>query len=641
MNKRRLGILILILAILYGLSGVVAAEDEEKNVRIEYEEPNGKNQYYVKKPTVKIYHAGKELFTKIQLQNEQDILLEEKLGEKENSFQIDENIFKEGKHKLIVWQENKDGEEIEGTRSEKEFNIDTIPPEEVDFQYEGISKGEILYFPQKTTVKLTTMDQGSGIENIFYQMEGDQEKKESVEELQVEISSEFHGKITAWAEDYAGNKNKVTVSKYIVCDMKKPDIVIHTDLEEGKWYSKNINATIEVKDSGKSSGIESIRCYFNGKMIKEIEKLPDFCRKEKFDVQLKELGELMIEARDYAGNISWEKQQILIDKEKPEIIMSGSYPNMITSKLVKVAISIKDSKRLNTTSVTLKKKNEINENIILEKSENQFVENQWKTDLEIVEDGIYIIEVKAVDMAGNVERKEQQIIVDKTNPIIKHVDELNGKWLKRFDWAYPISEFIFDLTKFRYEIRLDGKLQPLYLSEVKEGKHIFYVKATDCVGNEAIARAEFMIDHTKPEIFIEGIKDCETYESVEMKIGVKDETEKLQGVWINGEKQKIDADSKVFHFISKEIGEYTIDVQAIDLAGNRAERRIHFSIEEKKNILEKIFKKEKKEERKDSEKNGKQNKAIYIMSGMGILMVTSVILCNKKKKRPHKREDAE
>ncbi|WP_461811441.1 hypothetical protein [Faecalimonas sp.] len=641
MNKRRLGVLILILVILYGLSGVVAAEDEEKNVRIEYEEPNGKNQYYIKKPTVNIYHAGKELFTRIRLQNDKEMLLEKSLDEKENSFRIDENTFKEGQHKLIVWQENQEGEEIKGTRSEKEFNIDTVPPEEVDFQYEGVGKGEILYFQKETIVKLRTMDQGSGIENIFYQIEGAQERKESVGELQLKLPEEFQGKITAWAEDFAGNKNKVIVSKYIVCDMKKPDIVIHTDLETGKWYSKNINTTIEVKDSGKSSGIESIRCYFNGKMIKEIEKLPEFCREEKFDVQLKELGELMIEARDYSGNIAWEKQKILIDKEKPEIVMSGSYPNMITSKVVRVEISAQDTKRLKTTSVTLKKKNEINENIILEQAENQFVENQWKTDLEIVEDGIYIIEVKAVDMAGNVERKEQQIIIDKTNPIIRHVDELNGKWLKRFEWTYPISEFIFDLTKFRYEIRLDGKLQPLYLLEAKEGKHIFYVKATDCVGNEAMARAEFMIDHTKPEIFIEGIEDFEMYESVEMKIGVKDETEKLQGVWINGEKQRIDVDSKVFHFISKEIGEYTIDVQAIDLAGNRAQKRIHFSIEEKKNILEKIFTKVEKEERKDKEKNEKENKVMYIVSGLLIFMAMGVILCYKKKKRPCKREDAE
>lgn len=641
MNKRRLGVLILILVILYGLSGVVAAEEEEKNVRIEYEEPNGKNQYYIKKPTINIYHGGKELFTKIQLQIDKEILLEKSLDEKENSVQIDENIFKEGLHKLIVWQENQNGEEIEGTRCEKEFNIDTIPPEEVEFQYEGMGKGEILYFQKETLVKLRTMDQGSGIENMFYQIEGDQEKKEKAEELQLKLSENFQGKITAWAEDFAGNKSKVTVSKYIVCDMQKPDIVIHTDLEKGKWYSKNINATIEVKDRGNSSGIESIRCYFNGKRIKEIEKLPEFCREEKFDVQLKELGELMIEARDYAGNITWEKQQILIDKEKPEIVISGSYPNMITSKIVKIEICVQDAKKLNTTSVTLKKKNEANEKIVLEQAENQFVENQWKTDLEIVEDGIYTIEAKAVDMAGNVERKEQQIIIDKTNPIIKHVDELNGKWLKRFEWTYPVSDFIFDLTKFRYEIRLDGKLQPLYFLESQEGKHIFYVKATDSVGNEAIARAEFMIDHTKPEIFIEGIKDYETYESAEIKIGVKDETEKLQGVWINGEKQKIDVDSKVFRFESKEIGEYMIDVQAIDLAGNQAEKRIHFSIEEKKNMLEKIFKKVEKEEQKNKEKSGKESKVMYIVSGMVIFMAMCVFLCYQKKKRPYKREDAE
>ena len=35
-------------------------------------------------------------------------------------------------------------------------------------------------------------------------------------------------------------------------------------------------------------------------------------------------------------------------------------------------------------------------------------------------------------MAGNVDRKEEQFIVDKTNPIIRYVEELNGKWIKSF-----------------------------------------------------------------------------------------------------------------------------------------------------------------------------------------------------------------
>ena len=63
-------------------------------------------------------------------------------------------------------------------------------------------------------------------------------------------------------------------------------------------------------------------------------------------MQIKECGELLVEVRDYAGNISWQKQKILIDKEKPESTLSGIYANMITSKDVRLGIAVKDRRQL-------------------------------------------------------------------------------------------------------------------------------------------------------------------------------------------------------------------------------------------------------------------------------------------------------
>lgn len=186
-------------------------------------------------------------------------------------------------------------------------------------------------------------------------------------------------------------------------------------------------------------------------------------------------------------------------------------------------------------------------------------------------------------------------------------------------------------------------MQTLFLTERKEGKHIFYVKATDVAGNEAVARAEFVIDHTKPEIFVEGAADNESYEEkTEIKLGVKDSTERLEEVWINGEKQKTDADSKLFRFTADEIRDYNIVARAVDLAGNQSVKNINFSIMEKKNILEKVFaptETEKPKNQKEKKEHKKQE--VYLIAGIVILAMMGIMFGYKMKKRPHKREDAE
>lgn len=217
---------------------MAASEEEKKEFRVEYEEPNGKNQYYTKKPTVRIYHGDKEVVTQIRLKQDDKILLEKTIDKVEKEFQIDAEMFKEGKQQLLVWQEDEKGEIIEETKLEREFLIDTILPKKIEFEYEGEDRGDVLYFQKETAVKLKAQDDGSGIENIYYQIEKE-EQKQVFSEMQVELPRGFQGRITAWSEDKAGNVGDTVMSKYIVCDVRKPNIEIYTDLEEEKMaYEK-------------------------------------------------------------------------------------------------------------------------------------------------------------------------------------------------------------------------------------------------------------------------------------------------------------------------------------------------------------------------------------------------------------------
>ena len=162
MSRRKLSVIILVLLILYGLSGMAAAEEHTEEVRIKCEEPNGKNGYYTKKPTVIIYHGGREDMTQIRLKQGDNILLEKTLDKAEKEFHVEPEKFKEGKQRLEVWQEDENGEVIEETKIEREFLIDTILPKKIEIQYEGGNEEEVLYFSKETAVKLKAYDEGSG-----------------------------------------------------------------------------------------------------------------------------------------------------------------------------------------------------------------------------------------------------------------------------------------------------------------------------------------------------------------------------------------------------------------------------------------------------------------------------------------------
>ena len=91
-------------------------------------------------------------------------------------------------------------------------------------------------------------------------------------------------------------------------------------------------------------------------------------------------------------------------------------------------------------------------------------------------------------------------MIDTKNPVIKMVDELQGKYLKKFSWDYPVDVFIKDFTTFVHQIQMDGRLYPIGTEIDTEGRHTLQVNAIDAAGNEAVARAEFVIDHTPPKI---------------------------------------------------------------------------------------------------------------------------------------------
>ena len=134
------------------------------------------------------------------------------------------------------------------------------------------------------------------------------------------------------------------------------------------------------------------------------------------------------------------------------------------------------------------------------------------------------------------------------------------------------------------------KTFPLNDMETEEGIHLLEVKAEDAAGNQSYARAVFTIDHTPPEIHLGELEDGGVYkERVLLSLWVDGEGERLKSLAINGERQKLSADSRIFQYEITEPGMYVVDVRADDLTGNESAERISFEVRERKGLAAKIF----------------------------------------------------
>ncbi len=123
-----------------------------------------------------------------------------------------------------------------------------------------------------------------------------------------------------------------------------------------------------------------------------------------------------------------------------------------------------------------------------------------------LKDGRHIFKVKAEDKAGNIERKPIKYVwfIDSKAPSVKFEKKnsiLTNKSFKKF-WFFANEKAVF-------ECKLDDKewqkcKNSIKITELTDGKHRFFVRATDKAKNVSkIAELNFEVDTTPPKIEFE------------------------------------------------------------------------------------------------------------------------------------------
>ena len=550
--------------------------------------------------------------------------------------------------------------------------IDVTAPEKVEFQYSDFEEREKVISNEKVELILKSQDKESEVAFIYYEISDGREGKLEGTEGSLILEPEFRGTVNAYAVDQAGNQSEISTSKEIICESTTPEIVLDLHGTEG-WNWDFVPVSVEIQDQEISSGLQSVKCYVNHEVVIneqiDLENTVSLWDGE-FTVDIVSLNgsgiPIVVETTDYAGNIQMASRLVYIDRSYPQIEISGSYDKMISGEGVIMEIVAADENILENGKIMVWRNPPKQErSLYIEQMQEQAVpchKNEsgegcvWKLVLE--EDGVYEVEVTVQDAAGHQQVLHQTLTVDRTNPIIRFIEQMHGTHIPYFQWNYDVSEMIEEFTEYQYQMTLNGRMYTSGTYVEEEGEKLLSVEVIDAAGNRSTANAVFCIDHTPPEIQAYQLKDGGIYEkSAELNLEVGEPGAYLEGVFINSEKINLTEDSQIFSQTLEEPGEYIVRARAKDLAGNKSELELKFRIEKrslaavlfkpvKKLLSEEGNQKEQKEVQKEEQKketsdmeNGKRGmpeRALGILIFTGILSGVGIagyyLLCCYKKK---------
>jgi hypothetical protein len=236
-------------------------------------------------------------------------------------------------------------------------------------------------------------------------------------------------------------------------------------------------------------------------------------------------------------------------------------------------------------------------------------------------DGNYTFDIACRDAAGNAAAAftTQKFIVDKSQPLIKvaydNLSSGNGNYYKKTRTAtVTITEANFETSRIvikgkatndgnaiKYPVPSEwvsrGDMHTATITYSEDAKYIFDISYTDKAGNlsSPYSPDEFYIDTTAPTITIEGVADKSANRGEVIPIVSCSDTNfdknlvqlSLIGVvrgsisYIGGAKDVKNGQAYAFDSfpVSREVDDiYTLRAEATDLAGNKTEQTIKFSV---------------------------------------------------------------
>lgn len=582
----------------------------------------------------------------------------------------------------VIFAKNADTEDVSDSETPEE-HPDEKPeekPEEpvpqiYEIQYDS-PDGENGYYRTKPTVKIISRDERNFTKYLL-KMDGIEVGNGCLEGVDqtMEIASSNFGEgiilLEIWMEDEEGieiaeSRKQVT----FMVDTMAPTISMTAPNGFDVWYDGDVPVGIEASEVGRGSGLGYVRSFINGTLIDNVDvSASENAEVYAGNVQVTESSVngsaifILAEIVDRAGNRANMTNTVFIDREAPQIVWGGVSDYQISGKPLSLTGSVTDENGISYQSAQVHFCDTAGKESSRDLSEWLSTPGENTRGLCLDQDGSYTITAETSDKAGHTVEQMIHVTIDQTSPIIRYVDQLSGSYLPYFEWNYESGDMVSDFTSYEYHMKMDGILYQSKQRISSEGIHMFQVDAVDAAGNKNEIQAAFVIDHTPPKILFGNVEDEMTYEEgIVLNISTEEDSDYIQKIVINGEKQKTNAASRYFQFPMQEAGVYEVNVTASDLTGNRTQQTITFEIKDEatiksivlepvKKVLDKIGVKQTTRKDKNEIQDAEEQKelktyqiALMLLIAIGIMVCASwQIYENLKrynKKPPHKREDA-
>ena len=392
--------------------------------------------------------------------------------------------------------------------------------------------------------------------------------------------------VTTYAIDLAGNKSETKKEEFVV-DSTAPTVAL-SGIKEGAFSNKPVTITAEVNE--RFFKTNNVSFTYNGTKIPFESTSVNSKVSKTFNKD--GIYEIKLSATDKAGNSSATKTlKFTIDTKKPEITISvpdqGTYDTLIAPK-----VTIKDE-YFKSKDISLSKAVAFKDSFNDKGGTRTYVDiPRFKEN-----DGVYNLNVRATDEAGNVATATKTFIVNRFGSTFK-VKQKPSKYGKVPDSDVVITEtnvsgiesykikISRDAESFEAEgvkVETDGDTTTYTIPKSnfeKDGVYKVTITTKDKAGNTSKSKSDFnfVIDNAEPVITYTGVEANTTYKesSVKMYVQATDTlTENSEiSVFAGGKELKVKEDENG-QYVEIPFGyNQDIKITATDKAGNTATTEI-------------------------------------------------------------------
>ena len=452
----------------------------------------------------------------------------------DGSFSIEVTL-SEGDNTITIIATDKNGNEA---RKDILLTSDTTNPE---VSVTNVTDGQ-SYDPP-VTPEISTTDDTNTTNQVSLEKDG-QEVADYSEGT--EISAAGNYTLTITTTDEAGNTTKETIT-FSINDVAPPEISLNQS-------TTNIVNNNEFTVSG--SVDEEATVYVDGNEVSVVDK------QFSVTVSLTEGDNtIRVEAEDTSGNISTKDISATLDTVDPIVSISGVESGSSYNSSVTPIITNDEEGASYTWDISLTK-------------DGNSVSGYSKGD-EISEPGSYCLSVNATDAAGNQCNKTCLFTInaDTESPII-NLDQNSGERVNTA--SFTVSGTVNEeavVTVNGTEVTLNSLAFTTDIN-LTEGENTITVTAEDTDGNTSTVQITVYLDLTAPVITVENVEDNGEYNSTIIPNITMNENGYLTVI--------LKKDGSVVDYPEgssiSEPGNYVLDMEAVDYAGNTSTLQYSFTI---------------------------------------------------------------